>query len=200
MLLVNINGDALNTEERRLKAQVVRGEMFTIWNHEAFKKNLLNQLEDMHGELSKWGTKTPIAIYDYLMDGSEILDPIHDGEMDLLVDDYYTSSNTVGYTKPSTKFIFVNTKYFDERPTKKVGSNFSHEYGHKKGFSHDSKDTARRDFSICYLMNKAYEQTWDKLFLGESSPNDKVLVCKRRFFFFQKCVWVKVKDAEPNPV
>jgi hypothetical protein len=193
-LQMNIDGSALNTEERRLKAQVVRGEMALIWNSPEFRVNLLTELETMRGELSKWKSATPVEIFDYLMDGSEILDPIADGEMDLLVDDYYTRANTVGYTKPGTKYIFVNTRYFDTNSSKKCGSNFSHEYGHKKGFSHDSKDTDRRDFSICYIINKAYEKTWDEL-LGTPAENDKVLVCKKFLIFWQRCYWVKTGTA-----
>lgn len=199
MLLININADKLNTEERRLKAHVVAGEMHTIFNSPDFEKNLLEELEDIHGELSLWRKDSPKEIFECIMNASEKLTPGTDYEMDLFVDDYYTPKRVIGHTYDSDRFIYTNTKYFDSYPTKRIGSNFGHEWGHKLGFDHDFKATKRRDFSICYAINRAYEKSWDEIF-GEPSANDKVLVCKKRFFFFQKCTWVKVKDAEPSPV
>lgn len=200
MLRVNINYDKLNTEERRLKAGLVADEMQLILNSDLFKEKFL-AIADYHGELSKWKDATITEIFAYLMNGSEILSPDIDGEIDLFVDDYYTPKRVIGHTYDSDRFIYTNTKYFDTYSTKLVGSNFLHEYGHKKGFDHDFKSTARRDFSLCYLLNDIYERTWDEL-LGDPSERDKVLVCTRswRTLFFQRCRWIKVKDAEPIPV
>ena len=197
-LKMNFDVSKLNTEERKKKALLVRDEMDLIINSDLFKEKFLG-LTDYHGELSVWKDATITAIYQHIMEGAETLSPEIDNEMDLFVDDYYTIKRVIGMTYESDKFIYTNTKYFDTNSTKAVGSNFLHEWGHKIGFDHDFKATSRRDFSLCYLLNTIYEECWDEMF-GEPSDNDKVLVCKRYLFFFQRCNWVKVKDAEPIPV
>lgn len=196
MLKIKANIDRLNTEERRVKASLIVDEMRIVLNSENLKNKIL-RITEYDGELSKWKGATITAIYSHIMSGAEVLDPEVDYEMDLFVDDYYTPTNTVGKTYPNDKFIYTNTNFFDTNSTKRIGSNFFHEWGHKLGFAHDYKDTPRRKRSLCYLMNRAYEEAWEDIF-GEPSENDKVMVCERswRTLFLQRCRWVKVQNSD----
>ena len=118
------------------------------------------------GETSKFKNHFNASIYKMIMDGAETLDPVIDHELDIYIDDYFSWKPVIGYTYKSTKTIFVNTRYFDKRSTKLVGSNILHEYGHKLGFEHDFNRTARRPYSICYQLSKIYKQCHDQIFLN----------------------------------
>ena len=196
---VLIDGSKLNTKERQDKALLVQAEMKRVLNHENFKENLLYLLRTRNyaeGELSEWRHHSPESIYEYLMDGSEILHPEKDGVLNLWVDDYYSFKKVIGYTTRSDDYIYSNTKYLDHRSAKMVGSNYVHEWGHKKGFSHDFRSTSRRRNSLCYLLNIAYETTWDDLYTGDVVPEaDKIKVCTRTWYTLwlgKKCKWVMV--------
>lgn len=195
---VNIDYSRYNTQERRDKAQLVENEMQLILRSNKFKENFINLLslrDYQEGELSIWASHSPEEIYNYLMDGSEILTPELDCEIDIVLDDYYTWKRVIGYTYKNTNIIYSNTKYLDSYSSKEVGSNYIHEYGHKKGFDHDFRNTARRADSLCYLLNIAYEKTWEDMFGDDTSPSDKVLECFRTWctlWLFKKCNWVQV--------
>lgn len=196
-LKVNINFAKLNTITRRKKAAIIQNEMELILKSVEFRDNLINLLDAsdyQNGELSKWGDATPEEIYTHIMRGQEILSPELDNEIDIIVDDYYSLKSVIGYTYPNDPQQYTNVRFFDVRTSKANGSNFFHEYGHKLGFKHDFRRTKRRKFSLCYLMNIAYEQTHDMLFQGTTSPSDAVLVCTRPWYFLKlvrKCHWVR---------
>jgi hypothetical protein len=168
MLRVVIDFSKMDTDKRKKKALQVQKEMELILNSTLFKDRVL--LMDKRGELSDWKNANNKAIYEYLMDGSETLRPTKDGILNLSIDDYYSFKSVVGYTYENTETVYSNTKYFDSEDKtyenhhrKLTGSNFLHEYGHKKGFDHDFRSTERRDYSICYQMNEIYEYCWNRL-------------------------------------
>lgn len=186
---IDIDVSKLNTEERRLKAHTVAGEMFHVINSFEFERNFLSEFdEEAWGELSAMRHYDARTLFKHLLYEA-------DGLINLYVDDYYSPGSVVGYTREGAKYIFVNTKFFDTNATKKVGSNFIHEWSHQKGFKHATKKSAARDNSFSYKLNKVYEKTWDQLYGGHVSENDKVLVCKKRFFLFNSCKWVSSKNA-----
>lgn len=194
-LKVTLDGKKLNTIERREKAQLIAEEMQIVYNSDVFKEvflDLLDKRDYKSGELSKWAYETPDAIYAYFMNGVEILSPELDYEVDFFLDDYYTIKRVIGHTYPSDKYVYTNTRYFDVSSSKMSGSNFTHEYGHKKGFKHDFRRTSRRNDSLCYILNDAYEIAWERIF-GDVSERDKRLVCKRvwyKLWIGKKCWWV----------
>ena len=195
-ITVNIRSNKLNTKERIDKAEIVENEMQLILRSDLFKNRfirVLDQSDYKNGELSKWRNATPDEIYVHIMRAQEILNPEEDNEVDIWVDDYFSIRNVVGHTYRTDQQIYTNTKFFDKRTSRDNGSNFFHEWGHKLGFGHDFRNTDRRKYSLCYLMNDVYEWCWDTMF-GEPSPNDKVLVCYRSWIFFKKCYWKNAGD------
>ena len=75
-------------------------------------------------------------IYLKLIDGKEDLFPEVDYQMDLELELYYSSRNTVGYTYPNSTRIWMNTKYFNVFTPAEVAGNIFHEWIHKLGFDH----------------------------------------------------------------
>jgi len=125
------------------------------------------------------------------MEGAEVLDPEVDYEIDIYVDDYYSLKKVIGYTYRNTKYQYVNSRYFDKRSTKLIGSNVLHEYGHKLGFGHDFRRTKRRPFSVCYQLNDIYEECYDQL-MGNLPQRIKKCYRSWRTLWLKKyCYWVE---------
>lgn len=91
-------------------------------------------------------------IYRKILEGSEKLVPGDDYEMDMELELYYSSRNTVGYTYPNTVKIWMNKKYFVPFTPAQVAGNIFHEWTHKLGFSHAVAYSASRDASVPYAI------------------------------------------------
>ncbi|MFL5785157.1 MAG: hypothetical protein ACJ76H_11135 [Bacteriovoracaceae bacterium] len=91
-------------------------------------------------------------VYEMILTGAETLTPEVDHEMDLELELYYTSSSTVGYTKPDTNKIWMNTKYFNVFTSTQVAGNIFHEWTHKLGFEHAFTYSVSRDSSVPYAL------------------------------------------------
>lgn len=124
-----------------------------ICNSELFRQEMLRA--DFSGETSKWKNKTNEEIYNHFMSGAEVLSPEIDFEadIDLTVFNPKPFQGTVGYTYADTVRQWINRKFFWGLKIWGVQGNIAHEWGHKLGFGHDYKSTARRPFSVCYRLN-----------------------------------------------
>lgn len=91
-------------------------------------------------------------IYLKLLAGAETLVPDEDAEMDLELELYYSSRNTVGYTYPNTVRVWMNTKYFNPYTPSQVAGNLFHEWTHKLGFDHATSYSISRDSSVPYAL------------------------------------------------
>lgn len=91
-------------------------------------------------------------IYLKLIQGAESLVPEEDNEMDLELELYYSSKNTVGYTYPNSMRVWMNTKYFTPYTPTQVAGNVFHEWTHKLGFDHASSYSVARDSSVPYAI------------------------------------------------
>jgi hypothetical protein len=118
----------------------------------AFKDRILNY--DSTCTVNKFyqTTKSNAQIYGHILNGNEVLQPLIDNEMDVEVEFYYAATNTIGYTYPSSKRIWVNTKYFDTYTPRSVAANLMHEWMHKLGYGHDSAATTCRPYSVPYAV------------------------------------------------
>jgi|GEM_PF-1099485 len=104
------------------------------------------------------GGLTNVQIYQKLIDGAETLTPEVDNEMDLELELYYSSRNTVGYTYPNQPRIYMNTKYFYSYNPVQVAGNIYHEWIHKLGFDHASSYSVSRDSSVPYGVGYLLEE------------------------------------------
>ena len=101
-------------------------------------------------------------IYQLIIDGSETLIPEKNGRMDVELELYQNTSNTIGYTYPHTSRIWMNSKYFNKYTPVQVADNLFHEWLHKLGFDHAIKYTQRRNYSVPYAIGYLMEELANK--------------------------------------
>lgn len=98
-------------------------------------------------------TDTGKQVYDKIMAGAEVLDPIPDGEADIWVTvDRRNSTRIVGYTYPNSKWQWIYKWVFRSWGPKDVAGNLIHEWCHKLGYDHEYKFTNNREFSVPYSV------------------------------------------------
>ncbi len=119
-----------------------------------FKKKVINKSYRGKKEFVDNGGLSNSQIYRRMIEGSELLNPGKDNAMDLQLESYFASENVIGYTKPSIKTIFVNTRYLNRASFQisEVAMNITHEWLHKLGFKHDFKNTPSRSHSVPYAI------------------------------------------------
>lgn len=117
-----------------------------------FRAKVLNFTYEGKRQFNNNNGLTNAQIYQKLLDGSEKLIPGNDNEMDLQLELYYNSNNTVGYTYPNTVKVWMNRKYFTPYTPAQVAGNMFHEWTHKLGFDHATTYTVARDSSVPYAI------------------------------------------------
>ena len=129
-------------------------ELEIIVNGKLFRKMFL--AADFNGETSTFKNWTRTKLFDYMMTGAEVLNPVTDNTANIAVKAYYTFRGVIGYTKHNIKHMYLNVKFMG-RPRHKIAATLMHEWGHKLGFGHDFRRTYRRQFSICYQLGTIVE-------------------------------------------
>lgn len=118
-----------------------------------FKKKVLNHKYNGKKTFVDNGGLSNAQIYQKILDASEKLTPGKDNTMDLELELYTdNSSNTVGYTYPSTIRVWMNNKYFSKNTPALVTTNMMHEWLHKLGFKHAVSATSSRKYSVPYAI------------------------------------------------
>ena len=189
MLKVKINADKMDTRKRRERAVSLQREMEKVLNSDVFKAQVL-KMPHMAGELSHLKELTRLEIYEYLMAGKEWYNEEEFGTLEAWLNDYYTWKSVYGYMTRGSKYINVNTKYFDTMSNKKAGSLIVHEWSHHLGASHHFRRTNVRHLSLSYLLNVAYENAHDIVFGNITAPTKK-RYCRRpwRFLGLKQVCW-----------
>jgi len=192
---VEIDVSRLDTQRRKDKAILCAKEIETVINSELFKNNFLELLRTRkfsakNAETSKFRYFAPSRVLKHFLEGSETLSPGIDYTFNIVMDDYYTIKRVIGMTYGNKPAIYVNTKYYDSPDTKGSGSNIVHEHGHKLGFRHIFRSKPSRNDSICYILNAAYEMTWEVLFGNPHKPKRKYCYRPWKYLKLKKvCYW-----------
>jgi hypothetical protein len=97
-------------------------------------------------------------IYQLILDGSELIIPEKNRQMDIELELYEQDNGTIGYTYPDTKRIWINLKYFQHYTPVQVADNLFHEWLHKLGFDHSVKYTPKRNYSVPYALGYLMEE------------------------------------------
>lgn len=141
------------------------GQVVSSTTFQQCLKEEIDKSYSLCGERSKWKNATADEIYKQLF-------PIT-----LQIKTYYSLRNVIGYGLPNDPWIHLNTRYldkrelFDDESLMLIGSNLLHEHGHDVGFDHDFYDTQERKYSICYILNRAYERAFRIIYkLPEPKP------------------------------
>lgn len=174
------------TPKESTRLEEARGICETICNSELFKEKFL--AADFHGETSQWKHNTNEQIFDHFMAGAEVLQPEIDSEadIDLTIFNPKPWSSVVGYTYSNTARQWINRKFFWSLKLYQVAGNIVHEWGHKLGFGHDYKRTARRPFSICYQLNRIIKECFFELGFATAPtiPTKRRVPKWKRILFF----------------
>jgi len=117
-----------------------------------FKEAVINHTYNGKKTFVDNGGLSNTQIYQRLLKGAEKLTPTINNAMDAELELYYEPNSTVGYTRPNTKRIWINTKFFDGFTPAQVAGNLSHEWMHKLGFGHSSVENDARAFSVPYAI------------------------------------------------
>lgn len=102
-------------------------------------------------------------VFQKIIDGMELLEGDVDQEMDLDLELYYSSNNTVGYTYPNVSRIWMNRKYFERYVPTEVANNVFHEWTHKLGFVHAVSPSASRNYTVPYALGNLIEELGKRL-------------------------------------
>ena len=98
-------------------------------------------------------------IYLKILEGAEIIgNTAKNNQMDVELELYHQMTNTIGYTYPNTKRIWINRKYFSRYTPIKVADNLMHEWMHKLGFTHSTTWSKERDHSVPYAIGYLIEE------------------------------------------
>jgi hypothetical protein len=119
---------------------------------EEFKDRILNHRYNGAKTFVDNGGFTNAQIYKKILDGAERLQPARNNTMDAEIELYTAATNVVGYTYPSSRRIWVNTKYFDVYTPAGVAHNLMHEWMHKLGFDNSQTWNSARDYSVPYAI------------------------------------------------
>lgn len=130
-------------KERKMVVEAVHLGVSALNSEEFRQRFLMLELTNNKG-LSN------ASIYNMIMSGATIQEPENDYEIDIRLEAFYSWKNTVGYTRPSTVWIWFNRKFFKSFKVWDLARNIFHEaVGHKVGFDHKS---AREHTSVPYNL------------------------------------------------
>jgi hypothetical protein len=145
-------------QEQEAKVQKAVALIKKVVTSEEFKTRVLEHTVDGKKTYVDNNGLTNEQIYQMILDGSETLIPGKNGRMDVELELYQQSTNTIGYTYPNTTRIWVNTKYFNKYTPVQVADNLFHEWVHKLGFDHDIKYSKLRNYSVPYALGYLVEE------------------------------------------
>lgn len=175
MINVTANLERVDPRYREILLAAIKHIPIVLHSQE-FLDALKDEIEasnGLDGELSEWKSKTAGQILAHML--------LSDWHLTLAT--FYTWRSTVGYGYPNDPTIYLNTRFLSAyeihelMDLMEIGSNLVHEDGHDLGFEHDSAATSRRPNSICYILNRAYERAFKKIYkLDEPDEPDVVYV------------------------
>jgi hypothetical protein len=154
-----INFDSKDTQKVDLAIEIIKKVIRT----KEFKNRVLNFTYNGQKSFVENNGLTNEQVYQKLLEGSEVLDPGNDHEMDLELELYFSRRSTVGYTYANTIKIWINTKFFDVYTPAEVAGNIFHEWTHKLGFGHSSRYSSSRAFTVPYALGYLIEELGKKI-------------------------------------
>lgn len=159
---VNVKLDNFNAEQED-KVLIAADLIKKVVASEEFKDAILNHTYKGKKTFVDNGGKTNAQIYAAIIQGSETLLPGTDNQMDLDLEVFSRSDDTVGYTFPNVIKVWMNSKFLNKNSPAKVTTNMMHEWLHKLGFKHSHERTAARPYSVPYAIGYLVSNLAQKL-------------------------------------
>lgn len=135
------------TEALRLLEEVV--------NRPEFRDRVLNMTYKIGKNTFQGYTQTDATPTQVLQDIESAVENYNDGGpgvIDLFLDSYYKRSSTVGYTSVKDKFIHMNRYIQSSYTPQQTAGNIFHEWMHKIGYGHSSRNNVYRPHSVPYKL------------------------------------------------
>lgn len=142
------NFDSVQQDKMERAIEIIKLVVAT----EEFRNKILNHSYNGKTTFVDNGGFTNAQIYQKILEGAEALQPTRNNTIDAEIELYYAATNIVGYTYPSSKRIWVNSKYFTSYTAAGVAHNLFHEWMHKLGFNHATTWSESRDYSVPYAV------------------------------------------------
>lgn len=117
-----------------------------------FRDKVLNHTYNGKKTFVDNGGRTNAQIYQSILDAAETLQPAKNNRLDVEVELYYSNNSVVGYTYPTSKRVWVNSKFFSSYGAANVAGNLFHEWLHKLGYGHAASYSTSRDYSVPYAI------------------------------------------------
>lgn len=147
------------------KMQSFKDTHIAVISTKEFARNLISELNSHKyklAERSEWANEPPAAVYAHIVSTLRVT----------------TTPKCFTYWRPSSAVakvsgdaILFNRRHLGRLGDVDGGSTILHERGHiQMGFQHDFWATKRRENSLCYLLNRVFEQTAQELGYRESKP------------------------------
>lgn len=149
---VNVSLDNEFTATQEDKIQAASDLIKKVIGSEEFKNKVLNHKFGGKKAFNDNAGLSNAQIYKKIIEGSEMLSPGVDNQMDLNLEVYRAANNTVGYTYPSELRVWMNEKFLNANKPYKVTTNMVHEWLHKLGFKHSASSTPTRKYSVPYAV------------------------------------------------
>lgn len=149
---VNVKLDNEFTATQEDKIQAASDLIKKVIGSEEFKNRILNHKFGGKKAFNDNAGLSNAQIYKKIIEGSEMLTPGVDNQMDLSLEVYRAANNTVGYTYPSELRVWMNEKFLNANKPYKVTTNMVHEWLHKLGFKHAAASTPTRKYSVPYAV------------------------------------------------
>lgn len=99
-------------------------------------------------------------VFTLVQSGKTTLEKAPDYEIDIYIEMFYSWKKTVGYTRPSTVWTWINRRFFKRFTIADIGRNLWHEsVAHKAGFGHKSaNELTSVPYNGGYLMQDMIEE------------------------------------------
>ena len=140
----------MNSQEREEKLKKAIKLLEEVLNSNDFKERVSIFTYNGLNEFKLNNSLSNDEILSGIHDGAEDLKPEIDNTANLELTFYYTSSSTVGYTTTSVMLINLNTRFFDQYDLAHVAGNLAHEWMHKLGYRHASRNNSTRIYTVPY--------------------------------------------------
>jgi hypothetical protein len=128
-----------------------------VVNSEEFKLSVLNMKYKV-GSVEYKGfsqtTMTEEQVLESILLANENFPGGEPHQIDLFMDMYYRINSTVGYTGPKDKFIHMNRHFHARFSPHETAGNIFHEWLHKIGHNHSSRNNSERPHSVPYKLGK----------------------------------------------
>lgn len=133
------------------RLEKIRTEVEVIINSAKFKELVIG-----------YYTKGKLSFNETKLTNDKIFVALTDKDWQVKIEYASGGRNVLGWTNPSTPWIWFNSRYFDGREDDGLAGTFCHEMAHKLGFGHAFRDYNGRENTVPYGVGTVCSQIFSK--------------------------------------